>query len=66
MLRRAPASRDGGPPSVELYAKPDDRWEANEISDRCPDIAERLLAAIEPSVDGSLAPLDADLALAFR
>lgn len=66
MLRRAPASRDGGPPGVELYAKPDDRWEANEISDRCPDVAERLLAAIEPSVDGSLAPLDADLALAFR
>ncbi len=29
-----------------LYAKPDDRWEANEVSDRCVDIADGLLAAL--------------------
>lgn len=28
-----------------LYAKPDDRWEANEVSERCPDIAEQLAEA---------------------
>lgn len=66
MLRRPPTAADGISPPIELYAKPDDRWEANEIADRCPEVAERLLAAIQPSPDGSLAPLDADLASAFR
>ena len=32
---------------VELYLKPDDRWEANEIADRCPEIAAQLLAALD-------------------
>ncbi|MBM4095036.1 MAG: hypothetical protein FJ276_37355 [Planctomycetes bacterium] len=27
---------------VELYTKPDDRWEVNEVSDRCGDVVEEL------------------------
>ena len=30
--------------SVELFSKPDDRWEANEIADRCPNDAAAMLA----------------------
>jgi arylsulfatase A-like enzyme len=30
--------------TVELFSKPDDRWEANEIADRCPDEAAAMLA----------------------
>jgi arylsulfatase A-like enzyme len=30
--------------SVELFSKPDDRWEANEIADRCPNEAATMLA----------------------
>jgi arylsulfatase A-like enzyme len=33
--------------SVELFSKPDDRWEANEIADRCPNEAANLLALAE-------------------
>ena len=29
----------------ELYAKPDDRWEVNEVSDRCGDVAEQMAEA---------------------
>jgi hypothetical protein len=32
---------------AELFVKPDDRWEANEIADRRPEVAEALLAALE-------------------
>ncbi len=35
---------DGG---QRLYAKPDDRWEVNEVSDRCPDVVEQLSRLIE-------------------
>lgn len=31
---------------AELYVKPDDRWEVNEVADRCPDIVERLHQSI--------------------
>lgn len=27
----------------ELYLRPDDRWEANDIADRCPEVVDRLL-----------------------
>ncbi|MBI3468022.1 MAG: sulfatase-like hydrolase/transferase, partial [Planctomycetes bacterium] len=36
----------------ELYVKPDDRWEVNEVSDRCPEVVESLrlvLADLEQS-----------------
>ena len=29
---------------LKLYSKPDDRWEANEIADRCPEVIHRLQA----------------------
>ena len=31
----------------KLYTKPDDRWEANEVTSRCGDIAEQLAAAAD-------------------
>jgi arylsulfatase A-like enzyme len=30
----------------KLYAKPDDRWEVNEVADRCSDVADALHAAL--------------------
>ena len=37
---------DNGP-QRELFAKPDDRWEANEVSSRCSDIIELLAAELD-------------------
>lgn len=31
----------------ELYARPDDWWQANDVSDRCPDVVEGLLAVLQ-------------------
>ena len=57
-------------PEIELYAKPDDRWEANEVADRCRDVVQRLLAALDASttedVDGQTLMLDEDLSEAAR
>jgi hypothetical protein len=64
MLRRPQLAASDSPvlpsPSVELYAKPDDRWEANEVADRLPDIAARLLAVLHRSTNtnGPDAPLE--------
>jgi hypothetical protein len=44
----------------ELFAKPDDRWEANEVSSRCGDVVELLAAAgdqFEQFAAGQLASL---------
>jgi hypothetical protein len=30
-----------------LYAKPDDRWEANEVADRCGEVPDELAALID-------------------
>ena len=43
----APLADEHGATGLELYVKPDDRWEANEIADRLPDVVERLLAVLE-------------------
>lgn len=40
-------SQTGGEPQYELFAKPDDRWEANEISSRCTDVVELLAAELD-------------------
>jgi hypothetical protein len=58
-------------PTVELYAKPDDRWEANEIADRCPEVAERLLAVLDAATTANqptmeIPPLDGDLVRSAR
>jgi hypothetical protein len=49
---------------VELFVKPDDQWEINEVSDRLPDVVEELLgvlenfqAAVIANDDTALAPL---------
>lgn len=49
LLRQAAKSSELGEsePTVELFAKPDDRWEANEIADRCPDDVAELLAEVD-------------------
>ena len=46
-LKTAPPTADDQTNSVELYAKPDDRWEKNEVSTLCPDVVEALQAALE-------------------
>jgi arylsulfatase A-like enzyme len=48
-LRRFVTQRPDGTeaPAIELFSKPDDRWEANEIADRCPEEAAVLLAIAE-------------------
>jgi arylsulfatase A-like enzyme len=38
------ASDEAWAATVELFSKPDDRWEANEIADRCPNEAAAMLA----------------------
>jgi len=32
---------------VELYAKPDDRWEVNDVADRCQEVVDLLLEALD-------------------
>lgn len=64
----SPMAGDPVPPTPRLYAKPDDRWEVNDVAIRCPEIVdslqqaaadfERLAAAGRLS---ELMPLDAEL-----
>jgi arylsulfatase A-like enzyme len=47
---------------AELFAKPDDRWEVNDVADRCPTVVDLLRDAL---VQSSHAPVEAaDAALA--
>jgi arylsulfatase A-like enzyme len=39
-------SRASDEPRYELFAKPDDQWEANEVSSRCSDVVEMLAAQL--------------------
>lgn len=41
---RIQSQTDSSPPKVELYAKPDDRWEQNEVSIRATSVTEKMLA----------------------
>jgi len=45
-----------------LYGKPDDRWEVNDVADRCPEVVERLSAALDEAVlrpaGAAITPLD--------
>jgi arylsulfatase A-like enzyme len=49
--------------TYELFAKPDDRWEANEVSSLCSDVVELLAAELdrfcEASATGQVAPVSA-------
>lgn len=40
-------SSDSGQPRYELFAKPDDRWEANEVSSLCGEAVELLAAELQ-------------------
>jgi arylsulfatase A-like enzyme len=45
LLRRGEATGDASAtqgPAVELYAKPDDRWEVNDVADRCAEVVDLL------------------------
>ena len=50
---------------AELFAKPDDRWEVNDVADRCEEVVEMLRATFSEYEEalrlgnlGNLAPLD--------
>jgi arylsulfatase A-like enzyme len=38
------------PPHDELYVRPDDRWEANDVAKLCPDVVETLSATMSESL----------------
>ncbi len=46
---RTPAwyARFVGPEVAELYLKPDDRWEVNDLARRCPEVAEAMRKALD-------------------
>jgi arylsulfatase A-like enzyme len=50
-LREDVACEDGGSPieatsRPELYVRPDDRWEANDVAKLCPEVVDELRTAI--------------------
>ncbi|HEX7375934.1 MAG TPA: sulfatase-like hydrolase/transferase [Pirellulales bacterium] len=62
----AAASESLEEPLPELYAKPDDRWEVNDVADRCPEVVRSLQAAwvdLRQNLESgaSLPPLDDSL-----
>jgi arylsulfatase A-like enzyme len=46
-LRRKPAGMESSEAMAELYVRPDDRWEANDVASLCPDVVEHLSAVVE-------------------
>jgi arylsulfatase A-like enzyme len=52
-------------PRRELFTKPSDRWDVNQVADRAPDIAEEMAAALAAcqaaGPDAQLPPLDSKL-----
>lgn len=72
---RVPArtAESAHPPGAELFAKPDDRFEVNDVADRCAEAAEALQlaladfkAAAQAGALDRLAPLDASLVDEYR
>ena len=45
----APRSAHDESPAPELYAKPDDRWEVNDVAPRCPEVVAAMRAAHDES-----------------
>lgn len=65
---RLPAGDEQVPASPELFAKPDDRWDQNDVADRCPEIVDGLRQAfdalathIRGGTFGELPPLEESL-----
>jgi hypothetical protein len=56
--------KQGG--AVELYAKPDDRWEANDVASRCPEIVEQLCQHLLAMQAGRTEPLSEELTSPWR
>jgi len=54
-------SREQSEPQLELFAKPDDRWEANEVASRCGEAAEMLAAELSRFEDAARADRIAEL-----
>jgi arylsulfatase A-like enzyme len=50
-------SDSGNGPKRELYVKPDDRWEVNDVADRCADITTQLIDVLATPPTDSPAPL---------
>lgn len=48
--------------AVELFAKPDDRWEVNDVADRCPEVVELLTAILDAASNDEAATSPAPLA----
>ncbi len=62
-LRASGSIEDGS--EIKLYVKPDDRWEVNNVADRCHDVVDKLRRAFETAGQAlqagratDLAPLD--------
>lgn len=45
-LRSGPPEEIEGQRSTQLFVRPDDRWEANDVAALCPDVVDELLARI--------------------
>lgn len=58
---RLPADGAESPPTAELYSKPDDRWEVNDVAARLPDIVAGLTAAADEYTAALLAGRSAEL-----
>jgi hypothetical protein len=52
--------------ATELFAKPDDRWEANDVATRCPDIVEQLSKHVEVLNAGNAERLSDELTSPWR
>ena len=46
IAQREAAGSDGATDVVELYVRPDDRWEANDVAKLCPEVVEELRAGL--------------------
>jgi arylsulfatase A-like enzyme len=47
--------------TAELYLKPDDRWEVNDLARRCPDVVEAMRKALDDCQNASVSELDESL-----
>lgn len=56
-LRRSLTVGDDASGTPELYVKPDDRWEANEVADRRPHDVEELIALLDSAEEAAKAAL---------
>jgi arylsulfatase A-like enzyme len=73
MWRESNLASAGHESQHELFAKPDDRWEANEVASRCREVVEQLSAAVAAFEQAAktrsldrLEPLDEELVAPVR